>query len=191
MKRIDYRIPINNIEIWQLTNQTMVAHPFHIHDVQFYILSRNGLPPALEESGRKDIVLLAPGDTVRFITKFEDFADSLTPYMFHCHILMHEDDGMMGQFVVVPNNVGIKENKNETNLIRVYPNPSTNLVTIDFNVLEVNLISVFNSLGELVFQENNPNANSFQINTTKWSRGIYSIQVNTKDEILNKKIIIN
>ena len=191
MMRIDYSIPINNIEIWQLTNQTMVAHPFHIHDVQFYILSRNGLPPALEESGRKDIVLLAPGDTVRFITKFEDFADSLTPYMFHCHILMHEDDGMMGQFVVVPNNVGIKENQNQSNLIRVYPNPSTNLVTIDLNVLNVNSILVYNSLGELVFEEYYPSYHSFQISTAKWSRGIYSIQVNTKDENLNKKIIIN
>jgi FtsP/CotA-like multicopper oxidase with cupredoxin domain len=40
------------------------------------------------------------GSTVRFITKFEDFADEDFPYMYHCHILPHEDGGMMGQFIV-------------------------------------------------------------------------------------------
>src|SRR5262249_54185206 len=93
MTRIDYVIPLNSTEIWTLVNKTMVAHPFHIHDVQFYILDRNGLQPAPEESGRKDVVLVPSGDSVRFIARFTDYADSIMPYMFHCHILMHEDDG--------------------------------------------------------------------------------------------------
>ncbi|HEY0520892.1 MAG TPA: multicopper oxidase domain-containing protein [Ilumatobacteraceae bacterium] len=42
-----------------------------------------------------------PGETVRLIIRFTDFADPMTPYMYHCHLLNHEDNGMMGQFVVV------------------------------------------------------------------------------------------
>ena len=38
MNRIDYRIPLNNVEIWSLSNQSMVAHPFHLHGVQFFVL---------------------------------------------------------------------------------------------------------------------------------------------------------
>lgn len=130
MNRIDYTIPLNNIEIWSLTNQTMVAHPFHIHDVQFFVLDRDGITVQPQESGYKDVVMVAPQETVRFITKFEDFANASMPYMYHCHILMHEDDGMMGQFVVVPNSTGVIEPK-VTGNISVYPNPiSSNEITV-------------------------------------------------------------
>jgi bilirubin oxidase len=100
MDIINYNIPLNNTEIWELRNQTLIAHPFHIHDVQFYLLDRNGNQVPLNERGRKDVVLVEPMETVRFITKFEDFANSTVPFMYHCHLLTHEDDGMMGQFLV-------------------------------------------------------------------------------------------
>ncbi len=47
-------------------------------------------------------MLVRPFETVRIIKRFEDYADPVNPYMFHCHILEHEDVGMMGQFVVEP-----------------------------------------------------------------------------------------
>ena len=53
------------------------------------------------EQGLKDTVLVYPREKVRIITQFENYTDAKTPYMFHCHILEHEDAGMMGQFVVV------------------------------------------------------------------------------------------
>lgn len=102
MDRIDFRIPVNSTEIWNIHNQTVVAHPFHLHGFQFYILDRYGGPVGPEELGRKDMILLSPNEPARIIVKFSDFADSLMPYMHHCHILTHEDEGMMGQFVVVP-----------------------------------------------------------------------------------------
>ena len=52
------------------------------------------------ETGLKDTVLLAPRERVRLLLSFKDYADPDTPYMYHCHILEHEDAGMMGQFVV-------------------------------------------------------------------------------------------
>lgn len=44
---------------------------------------------------------MAPGDTIRTVARFDGWADPDVPYMFHCHVLRHEDQGMMGQFVVV------------------------------------------------------------------------------------------
>jgi FtsP/CotA-like multicopper oxidase with cupredoxin domain len=63
-------------------------------------LDRNGKQPGPEEQGLKDTVRVHGGETVRIITRFEDYADPKLPYMYHCHILEHEDAGMMGQFVV-------------------------------------------------------------------------------------------
>ena len=190
MMRIDYKIPINNIEIWELKNETMVAHPFHIHDVQFYILDRDGNLPALQERGRKDVVLVNPNETVRFIAKFEDFADSLNPYMFHCHILMHEDDGMMGQFVVMPpTSVGINEVENSNKFIQIYPNPTNGIVNITTD--GINELKIYNVLGELIYTEGKISNNELQINTSQWSKGIYTIQVYSKNQLINKKLIVN
>ncbi len=101
MDVINFKVPFNNIEIWELRNQTPIAHPFHIHNVSFYILDINGAAPPANMRGRKDVVLVPGGNgVVRFITKFEDFFNDTLPYMYHCHMLTHEDDGMMGQFVV-------------------------------------------------------------------------------------------
>lgn len=98
--RIDQTVLLDNVEIWEIENRTRIAHPFHIHDIQFYILDRNGQPPPAREAGKKDTVMVNENETVRFITKFDHFANHEIPYMYHCHILPHEDDGMMGQFIV-------------------------------------------------------------------------------------------
>lgn len=101
MNTINYSIPFNNIEVWELRNQSPIAHPFHIHNVPFYILDINGQAPPAEFRGKKDVVLVPPGNgVVRFITQFEDFYNDTLPYMYHCHMITHEDDGMMGQYVV-------------------------------------------------------------------------------------------
>ena len=102
MQRIDETVRLGDTEIWAITNEADMAHPFHIHDIQFQILDRNGQAPVAGEAGWKDTVLVLPNETVRVITRFEDFADKDIPYMYHCHILEHEDAGMMGQFVVIP-----------------------------------------------------------------------------------------
>jgi blue copper oxidase len=101
LDRIDVRVPLGSIEIWEIRNATLLAHPFHIHDIQFRVLDRDGAPPQPHEQGLKDTVLVESGSTVRVITEFADFADAEHPYMYHCHNLEHEDAGMMGQFVVV------------------------------------------------------------------------------------------
>lgn len=100
MAVINQRVTLGSTEIWTLVNDSMMMHPFHIHHGQFRILDRNGSPPALHERGYKDTVKVGPGETVRFIMRFENFSNASQPYMYHCHILEHEDNGMMGQFTV-------------------------------------------------------------------------------------------
>lgn len=123
MNTINYTIPLGNTEIWSLTNQTPIAHPFHIHDVQFYILDINGTPPPPALAGYHDVVLVPAGmGNVRFIAQFTDHANDSIPYMYHCHMLPHEDMGMMGQFLVTDPFASIGENT--SHFIEVYPNPS-------------------------------------------------------------------
>ena len=101
--RIDEVIQLGDTEIWEITNITGQAHPMHVHGDSFQILTRNGsyenVP--LNERGWKDSVIVKPNETVRIIKRFEDFSDPDSPFMFHCHILDHEDGGMMLQWIVV------------------------------------------------------------------------------------------
>src|SRR5918992_220992 len=101
MARIDQVVELGTTEIWEIENTTGTPHSFHPHDVRFRILQYAGEAPPPSLSGLKDTVYVPPGETVRLLTSFEDYADPDLPYMFHCHILEHEDRGMMGQFVVV------------------------------------------------------------------------------------------
>ncbi|HIL42410.1 MAG TPA: copper oxidase [Gammaproteobacteria bacterium] len=100
INRIDEVVKAGTVEVWKIVNDSMMAHPFHIHNVQFKVLNKmHGIKG--HELGYKDVVLVQPGETLEVIMKFPDFSDDRTPYMYHCHILEHEDRGMMGQFVVV------------------------------------------------------------------------------------------
>ena len=100
MSRIDEVIAAGSREIWEITNVGW-AHNFHIHDAAFRILDINGELPPEYERGRKDTVFIPAGATVRIAVEFGDHADLQFPYMYHCHLLRHEDDGMMGQFLLV------------------------------------------------------------------------------------------
>jgi FtsP/CotA-like multicopper oxidase with cupredoxin domain len=101
MTRIDETVVVNTTELWSVTNTTSSPHSFHVHDVQFQVLSAGGEPPAVELSGWKDTIYLTPRTEFRIIMRFTDYTDPDMPYMYHCHLLWHEDRGMMGQFVVV------------------------------------------------------------------------------------------
>ena len=184
---IDYNVPLNNTEIWQIISTSAICHPFHIHDVEFYILTRNGIPPSSVEQGWKDVVLVKGGETVRFITKFDDYSDVIHPFMFHCHIALHEDEGMMGQFIV-DNSIGIIEQKsNLENLFTVYPNPTSDKLYIGVNDVlnEVYYISIQNVNGKTVMMLPQPQIQN-GIDVSKLTSGIYFITITDKK---NKKAI--
>lgn len=101
MSRIDATVTKDSVEIWNVVNNDGLPHNFHLHDVQFQLLSIDGGPPPPQLAGWKDTVYVEPTRRYELIARFADYADPATPYMFHCHVLFHEDQGMMGQFAVV------------------------------------------------------------------------------------------
>ena len=100
MDRVDVTAKLGTTEIWEISTGGMpMAHPFHVHGASFRILSKNGGKPAAYESGRKDVVLVE--EHAEILVRFDHPAPPKMPFMYHCHVLEHEDHGMMGQFAVV------------------------------------------------------------------------------------------
>ena len=97
MARIDAGVAAGTTERWIVSGQ-MMGHPFHVHGARFRVESENGGPPRPENGGWKDTVFVE-GEAVLAV-RFDHPADAATPFMFHCHILEHEDAGMMGQLTV-------------------------------------------------------------------------------------------
>jgi FtsP/CotA-like multicopper oxidase with cupredoxin domain len=91
MMRVDVRAKVGATEIWQIENLVGMDHPFHLHGFQFQVLDRDGVPEPFRSW--KDVVNVRKHETVRFIVQYADFPGR---WMFHCHILDHEDHGMMG-----------------------------------------------------------------------------------------------
>ena len=104
MDRVDAVVTRDTTEVWTVQNGHDTPHSLHIHDVQFQVLTVGGGEPPPDLSGWKDTVYLPPHTPIRVIARFADYADPNAAYMFHCHVLFHEDHGMMGQFVVVDPN---------------------------------------------------------------------------------------
>ncbi|UQS23732.1 MULTISPECIES: multicopper oxidase domain-containing protein [Amycolatopsis] len=100
LTRIDEVVPAGAVEIWEIENN-VYSHNFHIHEVAFQILDTDGAPPPSYATGYKDTVYVPGKSVVRLAVQFGKFTDPTSPYMYHCHILRHEDSGMMGQFVIV------------------------------------------------------------------------------------------
>jgi blue copper oxidase len=187
---------LNNTEIWNLENKTMVAHPFHIHDIQFLVLDINGLPPPPELKGYKDVVLVKPNEKVRFITKFEDFASDSTPYMYHCHLLHHEDDGMMGSFLVMDTTgtTSVLELEINPNRLTVYQNFIDDELTIktfsqNGGMSEIFILDVLGRRQKDVVKGNlSAGENQFKVNINSLKKGTYFI-VWSGERIQCKKII--
>ena len=96
MGRIDVETKLGTLEVWQIVSRGM-AHPFHVHGASFRILSLSGAPPPAHLTGSKDVVLVEDG--AELLVAFNHPVTREHPFMYHCHILEHEDAGMMGQYV--------------------------------------------------------------------------------------------
>lgn len=123
---INDTMQLGSVEIWDIPNNSNMAHPMHIHGLSFFVLERNGVPPPVWEQGAKDVVLVDAGETVRLIMRF-DHPTNGSPFMYHCHNLLHEDNMMMLQFIVEGMTVGIPQEATATNLT-IQPNPTSGLL---------------------------------------------------------------
>lgn len=97
MDVINERVRLGDTERWIVTTN-MLAHPFHVHGVSFQVVRENGNAPIAESGGWKDTVVV--DSESELLVRFTQPANDETPFMYHCHILEHEDAGMMGQFTV-------------------------------------------------------------------------------------------
>jgi bilirubin oxidase len=94
---------VGAIEVWELHNFTQDAHPIHIHEITFEVVNRqpfDGIPrpPESWELGRKDTVIAYPGE----ITRVKAFFDRAGLFVWHCHIVEHEDNEMMRPYRIGP-----------------------------------------------------------------------------------------
>jgi spore coat protein A, manganese oxidase len=104
---------LGTTEIWELVNPMGMSHPMHAHAEAWQILDINGRAPSAYDAGWKDVWLVPGMSTVRIIGRFPDYsccpdpAMNMESYMLHCHILEHDDHGMMTQFKVIDPNAGM------------------------------------------------------------------------------------
>jgi FtsP/CotA-like multicopper oxidase with cupredoxin domain len=96
MSRVDFTAKLDDTEIWQIENIVGMDHPFHLHGFQFQVIDRNGVPEPFRSW--KDMVNVPKHETARIIVRLARYPGK---WMFHCHILDHEDHGMMGILEVI------------------------------------------------------------------------------------------
>ncbi|KEZ78922.1 MULTISPECIES: multicopper oxidase family protein [Gammaproteobacteria] len=102
----DEIVHLGSTEVWEFVNDSMMPHPMHVHGLQFAVVGReqigggrgwSGLAAGLVDSGLHDTVLVLPGERVRIALTFADFEGL---YLYHCHNMEHEDNGMMRYYRV-------------------------------------------------------------------------------------------
>ena len=130
MNRVDFEVPMGELEIWEFFNPTQFFHPMHIHATQFQTLDRNGSVDNVrpEEQGWKDMVLLFPQERVRVLVRFDKHPGV---FMLHCHNLEHEDDGMMMNFRVAPPS-SVEADSHNNGGVQVFPNPARTRTRLTF-----------------------------------------------------------
>jgi hypothetical protein len=190
---INKTVNMNDIEKWTVTNNNVFGHTFHIHDVEFKIVARNGSAAAVgsHESGWKDVMYVPKGESVTFVAKFDDYADAIHPFMYHCHFSNHEDGGMMGQFVVMPTVTKVNP-ANSTSDFMIYPNPAENRLYLKFPNPEASVyyLRISNSLGKVGFMMPRPELKN-GIDISQLSPGVYFVEItdsNTKEKTIKKFI---
>ena len=187
-------VNLDDVEKWTVTNNNVFGHSFHLHDVEFKIVARNGVATAVgsHESGWKDTFYLPRNENVTFVAKFNDFADSDVnhPYMYHCHFGGHEDGGMMGQFIVTGT---MATNQNPTNTsFSLYPNPANDRLYVNLKdaATEIYYVTISTITGRVVMMLPQPEwQNGIDISTLE--AGVYTFQMMDKQSksVTTKKFI--
>ncbi len=180
---IDKTVNLNDIEKWTVTNNAVFGHSFHVHDIEFKVVARNGSATGVgtHESGWKDTFYVPRNESVTFVGKFDDFADAdvTHPYMYHCHFGGHEDGGMMGQFIVT-GTMGVTDNESNTSF-RLYPNPVSDRLFVnlkDANT-EIYYVTIATITGRIVMMLPQPEWQN-GIDISSLEAGIYTFQMMDK-----------
>ncbi|MFN0077962.1 MAG: multicopper oxidase domain-containing protein [Prosthecobacter sp.] len=181
---INQTLNLNAVERWNISNTSAFSHSFHIHDVQFHLISRTGgnnVGVKNFEEGWKDTLFVGQNQTVSFIAKFDGFASNTNPFMYHCHFSNHEDEGAMGQFVVQNNAV---EDLAVASFTR-YGNDS--LIQLDFNATPGTTytlewspdLATWSDVGSVTSDGNSASFTETDTTRLQGVRGFYRVKVPT------------
>ncbi len=175
---INHTVNLNDIEKWTITNSNVFGHTFHIHDVQFKIVSRSTGSVGTHESGWKDVLYLPKNTSATFVAKFEDYSDSVHPFMYHCHFANHEDGGMMGQFVVTGGTTGVNEVDIASKDFTLYPNPANDRLYISFSdpSMQAYYVRITTVTGRTVYMLPRPQLQG-GIDISNLTAGVYMLQL--------------
>ncbi len=170
-------VALGTTEKWTVINNNVFGHSFHIHDVEFKIVSRSSHPVGAYESGWKDTYYLQINDTVSFVAKFDDYADEIHPFMYHCHFAPHEDGGMMQQFIVV-DKTGVDKTEKPSGDYSIYPNPSKSRINFSFTDpgMKVYYVTIINSVGRTMIMLPRPLLEN-GIDISNYAPGVYFVQL--------------
>lgn len=205
---------LNTTEIWEIYNETMDAHPIHLHLVKMQLIDRQRfkatvdpvtgaaskitmvgkamLPPP-EEQGWKDTWVMYPGEVTRVIATF----DRPGMYVWHCHIISHEDNEMMRPLLVGTPMLTYQQNaaalSSKINL-KTFPNPFSNSFTVRFNLKSDSKVSirVFDAIGNLVkvvFDgRKQAGPTQFEVGENNWSNGMYFCVIDIDGQRIVQKL---
>jgi spore coat protein A, manganese oxidase len=221
MDHVTEKVHLNDTEIWEIYNSTDDAHPIHLHLVAFQVLSRQGFTATSEpkpmhahggdvmgatlhniqltgketvfqpsDKGLKDTYLIQPGEMVRLKAKF----DKVGSYVWHCHILSHEDHDMMHPLVIsAQSGVHRKSEVIENELLMIYPNPVQTILNIDLKGYEGQSaqLYLYNALGELVQMQQIDNASTapLTLNVAEMATGTYLLRVESDGKPTVRQLI--
>lgn len=179
---INKTLTVNTTEKWTIANtpNAVFGHSFHIHDVQFKILTRSSGTVGAHESGWKDTFFISRNESVAFVARFADYSDSTHPFMYHCHFAQHEDDGMMGQFVVT-GPLSVAENSSTTSF-SLFPNPTNDKLFIKLKdtTTEIYYITITTMQGRVVMMLPQPQWQN-GIDISNLESGVYVLQMIDKE----------
>jgi len=183
---INKNLTVNTTEKWTIANtpNAIFGHSFHIHDVQFKILSRSSGAVGAYESGWKDTFFISKNESVAFAARFADYSDAVHPFMYHCHFSQHEDEGMMGQFVV-SGSLSLTE-KSSSTAFSIFPNPVYDklYITLKDPTTEIYYITITTLQGRVVMMLPQPQWQN-GISISNLASGTYVLQMMDKE---NKRI---
>ncbi len=206
MMTINDTICVGAKEIWTVKNNTPVAHPFHIHKIFFRILDIDSAGTSIDLEARglngpKDDILVRKDWTVRFLGKFDDYPNAIDPtlaYMYHCHILTHEDaegGGMMHQFVVTDDAAACLVGQEEQTVLNdfvLFPNPANDKLYINAKSSNASVIRIIDLAGNVIRRQGfAPFEGTLQIDITGISKGFYIVEWTTKNSTTSRKLLLN
>ena len=164
---------LGSTEMWTIMNASNMAHPMHLHGVSFWVLERNGVPPPPEEQGAKDVVLIDSGEQVKLIMRFDHPTDGW-PFMYHCHNLMHEDNMMMLQFIVVDLNTGMPGSAEAK--VELFPSPTHAFITWQ-SPFAVRQLRVFDIQGRQVMLSGAHGMERCVLDLSALPAGLYTLEL--------------